>query len=352
MGLSLKVYNSSKKDNALNDSLLGISNGFNIRLANNAFYTYNQQYWKMTTVHGFTGIMLENLSLNFQTNWGDAGGAVLGSSIANMLNSKFLKILASQEEEGFKPFICSDAWTQQKVSGEAQPVKAQIKFKAYNLNRMGCTNYNDVLRFLILICSPLKSATGNNDTSPGIGSHLFSTLNAAAAGGSNIIGTVADSVSNLWNSDNSNITKVAKNIVETVDSTYNRVVSETGNGKNNANFTVDFCLGDILDFSSKKDKNLNKSKFVKKINTTSIESVYYDSKHQKTKNNFNIDWIITSFNFKPSMQFEMVKEDGKELPKPLWMDFDVTLETRMSLSNKYVYQVIVPQILNDSEENG
>ena len=151
--------------------------------------------------------------------------------------------------------------------------------------------------------------------------------------------------SNLWNSDNSSIAKVAKNIVETVDSTYNRVVSETGNGKNNANFTVDFSLGDILN----KDKD-NKS--AKKINTTSIESVYYDAKHQKTKNNFNIDWIITSFNFKPSMQFEMVKEDGKELPKPLWMDFDVTLETRMSLSNKYVYQVIVPQILNEPKENG
>jgi hypothetical protein len=41
------------------------------------------------------------------------------------------------------------------------------------------------------------------------------------------------------------------------------------------------------------------------------------------------------------MQFEMVKEGKSEYPKPLWMDFDVTLETRLSLSNKYVYQTLI-----------
>lgn len=45
------------------------------------------------------------------------------------------------------------------------------------------------------------------------------------------------------------------------------------------------------------------------------------------------------------MQFEMVKESDGEFPKPLWMDFDVSLETRLSLSNKYVYQTIIPQEL-------
>lgn len=58
-----------------------------------------------------------------------------------------------------------------------------------------------------------------------------------------------------------------------------------------------------------------------------------------------MDWIITNFSFIPSMQFEMVKESDGEFPKPLWMDFDVSLETRLSLSNKYVYQTIIPQEL-------
>lgn len=336
MGLSLKVYNSSKKDNALNDSLLGISNGFNIRLANNAFYTYNQQYWKMTTVHGFTGIMLENLALNFQTSWGDAGGAVLGKKIDSLVNSKFVKMLAGQSDNGFRPFICSDAWTQQKVSGEAQPVKVQLKFKAYNLTKMGCTNYNDILRFLIHICSPLKSATGKNDPNVNIGTHIFDTLNDAAAGGSNLVGMAAGAVSTFMNGDKSSVSQIAKNLVETVDSSYNKLLSSTGNGKNNANFTVLLSIGDLNDNHGA----------ARKINSSSsIESKYLDENHQETTADFKLDWIITNFTFKPSMQFEMVKENGGVFPKPLWMDFDVSLETRLSLSNKYVYQTIIPQAL-------
>jgi hypothetical protein len=330
-----EVYKQSHIQTAKTSSYLGVGNGFSISLFHNDFYTYNSNYWRLT-LDGFTGIMLENLSLNFQTNWGDAGGAVIGKKIESFVNSKFIKFLAGQSEAGFQPFICSDAWTQQKVSGEAQPVKVQLKFKAYNLNKMGCTNYNDILRFLIHICSPLKSATGKNDPNVNLGTHIFYTLDDAAAGGSNLIGLATGAVSTFMNGDKSGASQIAKNLVETVDSSYNKLLSSTGNGKNNANFTVLLSIGDLNDNHGT----------ARKINSSSsIESKYLDKNHQETTADFKLDWIITNFTFKPSMQFEMVKENGGEFPKPLWMDFDVSLETRLSLSNKYVYQTIIPQAL-------
>ena len=333
----LEIYKESHIDTALNSSLLGISNGFCISINTNRFWELNSTFWRLgPTFIGFTGIMLENLALNFQTSWSDAGGAVLGKKIDSLVNSKFIKMLAGQSDNGFRPFICSDAWTQQKVSGEAQPVKVQLKFKAYNLNKMGCTNYNDILRFLIHICSPLKSATGKNDPNVNLGTHIFDTLDDATAGGSNLIGLATGAVSTFMNGDKSGVSKIAKNLVETVDSSYNKLLSSTGNGKNNANFTVLLAIGDLNDNHGT----------ARKINSSSsIESTYKDTNSQETTADFKLDWIITNFSFKPSMQFEMVKESGGEFPKPLWMDFDVSLETRLSLSNKYVYQTIIPQVL-------
>ena len=333
--LPLEIYNAANKDVALNSSLLGISNGFRIELNPNRFWKMNGDYWRLVP-ESFTGIMLDNLALNFQTSWNDAGGAILGKKIDSLVNSKFIKMLAGQSDAGFKPFICSDAWTQQKVSGEAQPVKVQIKFKAYNLNKMGCTNYNDILRFLIHICSPLKSSSGKNDPDTKLGTQIFNTLDDAVAGGSQLIGETMGAVKTFMNGDKSSVSQIAKNLVETVDSSYNKLLSSTANGKNNANFTVLFNLGDVNNDDSQ----------ARKINSNSaMESKYYNTKHQETTAPFNLDWIITNFSFKPSMQFEMVKEQDGIFPKPLWIDFDVSLETRLSLSNKYVYQTIIPQAL-------
>ena len=141
MGLS--VFNSAKKTTAITDSLLGIGNGFIIYLNKNKFWSTNTDKWRLPGLEYFTGINLENISLNFQTNWGDAGGAILGKKIADYMNSKFIKFLAGQSEQGFQEFICSDAWTLQKVCGEASPIKVELKFRAYNEDKMG---YDTVLR--------------------------------------------------------------------------------------------------------------------------------------------------------------------------------------------------------------
>lgn len=345
-----EVYKQSHVQSARTSSYLGIGNGFSISLFHNDFYTYNSDYWRLT-LDGFTGIMLENLSLNFQTNWGDAGGAVIGKKIESFVNSKFIKFLAGQSVAGFQPFICSDAWTQQKMSGDAQPIQVQLKFRAYNLDRMGCTNYNDIILFLTHICSPVKSSSSSNNppNRGGLGDDIASTLKNTVAGAGNIVGTIVESgktfVAGYSNQVGEGETAeqvagrknkfaaAAKSLVETADSTYNKIVSKTGAGKNNGNFTVDFTLGD-------------------KINKINKKNLYVNSKNENAEivtSEINIDWIVKSFSFTPSRQFQMVKEQGISVPKPLWINFDLTLETRLSLSNRYIYNVLIPHSININE---
>jgi hypothetical protein len=56
---------------------------------------------------------------------------------------------------------------------------------------------------------------------------------------------------------------------------------------------------------------------------------------------FPIDWIITGFTFTPSTQFEF--DEIEKIPMPLWVNFDLTLETRLSLSNKYIYNLMMKE---------
>ena len=342
-----KIYDASNVDMAKTNSYLGVGNGFCVSLFHNDFHKYNSDYWRIP-IENFSGIMLENLSLNFQTNWGDAGGAVIGKKIESFVNSKFVKMLAGQSDAGFQPFICSDAWTQQKMSGEAQPVQVQLKFRAYNLDRMGCTNYNDIILFLTHICSPVKSSSAANNPANrgGLGDDIASTLNNTVAGAGNIVGTIVESgktfvagysnqvgegetAEQVANRKNK-FAAAAKSLVETADSTYNKIVSKTGAGKNNGNFTVDFTLGDKIN-----KKNLY-------VNTKNENA-------ERVTSEINIDWIVKSFSFTPSRQFQMVKEQGISVPKPLWINFDLTLETRLSLSNRYIYNVLIPQSIHINE---
>ena len=355
----IPIYKDDTAVNKLESTYLGIGNGSMIQLHQNRFYELNKLYYWKPKTEGFTGIVLDNIALNFQTSWGDAGGAIIGKKIESIVNSKFVKMLAGQSGNGFQPFICADAWTQQKVSGEAQPVKVQLKFKAYNQDRMGCTNYNDIIKFLIQICSPIKSSTSKyNKNGEGLGDDVANTLNNAAEGGAQIISTVVNAGKQFANgfskkrkgneTDDQMKTRqnafasAAASIVETANSVYNKTVSETGSGKNNANFTVLFSLGDVTNHvaavnEERMKKNLPTITDIHKIKSSNIDVSLLNEKAEKCNSSFKIDWIVESFNFKPSRQFEMVNG----LPKPLWIDFEVSLETRLSLSNKYVYNLIV-----------
>jgi hypothetical protein len=321
-----------KGKSSLNNTYLGINNGFNISLCANSFYQNNKNKWR-TSITEFNGIMLDNISMDLSTPWGDAGGATLGKKIAGYANSKFIKMFAGQSSAGFQPFICSDAWTQQKVNGDASPIKISLKFKAYNNDRLGCTNYNDIIKFLIHICSPMKSATGSKKISgeEGVGSQAGKNIRNAVNGAVSTLDTIIDAgkqAMNLQSSkadDRNTAGKVISHAVNTMNSLYNSIIAKSGNGNNNANFTVVLVIGNV--------EGVGDYANARKINRTSIS---VNGVKNKTTI-YPIDWIITSFNFKPSTEFSW--DDEHKMPKPLWVDFELSMETRLSLSNKYITEL-------------
>ena len=284
--------------------------------------------------------MLENISLDLSTPWTEAGGAQIGKKIAGYTNSKFIKIFAGQSNEGFQPFICSDAWTQQKMGGDASPIKISLKFKAYNKDRLGCTNYNDIIKFLLQICSPMKSASYITNAegkieeqfgSEGIGEQAVDNIKRAKNGLVENAGDIINAGKNFMDLQKNTEDTSAKGRIEqavaTINDTYMTIVSKTSNGKNNANFTVTFTLGNI----SNSSPNANK------IKTTTLDTIQIDDNGKTGIQHNPIDWIITSFNFKPSTEFFWNEKES--MPKPLWIDFDLSLETRLALSNKYIYRL-------------
>lgn len=322
-----KRDNVKTLDDTTKSTPLGINNGFVIERFKNRFFDINSSYWKCG-VDSFQGIMLDDISINLKTSWGDAGGAILGKNIESKINTKFVKILASQSDNGFMPFIASDAWTQQKVSGDASPISVSLKFRAFNEDRMGLTNYNSIIKFLIQIVSPIKSTSVDNNDK--LGDQIVANLENAAVGGSNLIGELIGAGKQFLNDDKDSVIQAGAALVNTVNRTYNNILAGTSDGKNNGNFTILFKLGNL--------GNNENTKYARKINQETIEN-----SDGSSRNKVVIDWIVDNFTFKPSRQFEMVNG----LPKPLWVDFDLTISTRLSLSNKYIYNILV----NDNKIN-
>ena len=51
-----------------------------------------------------------------------------------------------------------------------------------------------------------------------------------------------------------------------------------------------------------------------------------------------IDWIVKNFTWTPSTQFTL---DDKNMPQPLWVDFEVDLETNFAPSNAFVPKMFI-----------
>lgn len=302
--MSLQIININN-DLSPEKSLIGIGNSFNIELFKNSFYERNFQWWRLGEhchtqgLWGFKGVTTENVSLNFSTTWEDAGGAKLGKAIQSKIQGKIFKALAAQSPAGYMPFILTDAWTQQKASGTS-PIKCDLKFKLYNDNSVAGTNYHDVILFLTHICSPIKPIQFGTD-----GVNLVkNALEGFGVVGQQIIGGVKSSFGN-----GNGIAGSVACVVNNANDLYTDLTLNASDGINNGNFTVLFTLGDKIH-----------------NNTSSTSKIKY------------VDWIVQNFTFTPSTQF--VWDENKELPMPLWCDFTVSLETRLSLSNKYVYDVL------------
>lgn len=312
------IKNNIVKETGMPDTTqLGKSNGFVIQLYQNDYYNHNSEFWRLNDLKTICGVSTENLSISFNTEWTETGGAKLGKKITGYVNGSLFKALAGQSDEGFQPMILSDEWTQKKLKGTT-PIKIDLTFKLYKDKSIAGSCYKDAILFLTHICAPPKKVKMGTDS--------VDLIKRVGTGVYNVAEKVVGSTRAAMNADQESIGTVVGTVVNTANDIYKGVTSNAVLGRNNGNFTVLFSFGE-------------------KVYSHNNFNVDYTN----NKITGNIDWIVSNFSFTPSTQFYW--DEDKKIPLPMWCDFKVSLETRLTLSNKYVYDLLHENILQLNTES-
>ena len=251
--------------------------------------------------------LLEPVTFEIGTQWKASGGAAIANKINELFNSNLIKIIAGQNAQSSTP---TDEWTQ-KITEIGQPIPMRMKFRVYHQssNEMGnqtlwiddngkefkrSLSYQDFIRFFTVICAPAEQYTVGNGT---IGPLMKAAINA-------------------------------KNIGEKAKEAYDKT---SNNGENMVSASLAALYKTLESFSSSAGLNgvsngprMNYTLMFKKIGSFTIPQ--------------EIDWIVKNFTWTPSTQFTL---DDKNIPQPLWVDFEVDLETNFAPSNAFVPKMFI-----------
>lgn len=251
--------------------------------------------------------LLEPVTFEIGTQWKASGGAAIANKINELFNSNLIKIIAGQNAQSSTP---TDEWTQ-KITEIGQPIPMRMKFRVYHqsANEMGnqtlwiddngkefkrSLSYQDFIRFFTVICAPAEQYTVGNGT---IGPLMKAAINA-------------------------------KNIGEKAKEAYDKT---SNNGENMVSASLAALYKTLESFSSSAGLNgvsngprMNYTLMFKKIGSFTIPR--------------EIDWIVKNFTWTPSTQFTL---DDKNIPQPLWVDFEVDLETNFAPSNAFVPKMFI-----------
>lgn len=258
-------------------------------------------FWNMTVLTS------EPLSWSIETSWKDGAAASVAGKINEFMSNKFVRMMSGPEL--FTP-IATDAWSQQVVES-GSPIGVKIKFRAYyepdnpykNKSSVTCNrSYIDVMKFFSIITAPPKKYS--------LGTATLGVITAAAKNIVQIgkdIGTAVDGRPE----DEGMITATAKYTIAALGDTTGLTTLETPDKAHRGNYTL-------------------------KIKTRDFGCA-------------QLDWIVKGVSVTPSQQF-VASTDSKDtniksVPMPLWVDFDVDLETNMTPSNALVARFFSKQDL-------
>lgn len=223
----------------------------------------------------------EPLTLSVSTAWKDGPGASFANKINDLFNSKLMKGLGGSM---FSPGTPTDGWTQQVVE-KGTPLTLKLKFRSYYNARI-TTNvgYVNLMRFFTVLCAAQKQYT--------------------------LTGAMIDPIVGAAK----NMQRAVKQAKEVTDE-QKKTDGETASALKNIIVAVSEATG--LEDSGGKENP--RGQFTLKVTT-------------KLWKCDDLDWIVKSWTATPSQQFIL---NGNK-PSPLWVDFDVDLETNMAPSNWFV----------------
>lgn len=224
-------------------------------------------------------INTETIEYAIETNWKSGASAAVAGKINQLMDNKLAKMIMGPEYFSFEP---NDGWSQQVVE-KGNPLSLKFKFRSFvddtEKEWVGCSwSYTDLIKLFTILTTPPKKY------------NLYgATIQKILAVGKGSVKWGAG-VKNLTSKDD-----MYKGPIGTVRAAIDYLGAPLFNPVARGQYTLDVEIG-------------------------------------KFKMPANIDWILKSFTATPSQQ--MIMKDNT--PMPIWVDFDLELETNEALVNSSI----------------
>lgn len=216
---------------------------------------------------------------SIETNWKSGASAGVASKINQLMDNKLAKMIMGKNYFALEP---NDSWSQQVVE-KGSPLSLKFKFRSYiddvEKNWVGCSwNYVDLIRFFTIMTTPPQQY------------NLYgATIKKIINTGKGAVDLGAG-VEQLQEKNDA-----YKGTIGTVRAVIDHLSAPLFESQARGQYTLDVKVG--------------------KFKTPAI-----------------MDWIVKSFTATPSQQ--MILKGN--VPMPLWVDFDLELETNECLTNTAV----------------
>jgi hypothetical protein len=270
--------------------------------------TASTEKWRMPgeLKHDWTVTLKEPITFTVSTKWKNSGGASIANKLNDLFNSDLIKMLGGEAAMAGTP---TDAWTQ-KITEIGEPIGMNLKFRVYN-DAAGEINsqtthetydndsptYKDLIKYFTVICAPAEQYTLVSQTlGPVIaaakkavenGQRAKDTYDAASKNGQNPVSAAV------------------------------KALSAYGGGMLNQAGVNSVLTGPRMNYTLQ----------FKKVGSFTFPDA--------------IDWIVTSFTWTPSTPVTFGDDD---IPQPLWVDFDISVETNFAPSNAFVPKMFIKEI--------
>ena len=286
MGLS--IYTHDQDSTNVSETHKAKSCSFKIGLSPKS---YNGAIKQLPEIQGqriieIKGIADDAIELGYATEWGESPGAKAVASIKEFTRAEAFKMFSGSV---FNSNAATDKWTQ-IIPKDSSIISVAIKFRAYyKANFLNTNSYMTIIPWLTFLTSPMME---------------FSMINEI----DNIVGAL----------------KNAKQASEELGKELNSVAESNGKKKKKALKAIHTIAETIKDMSTNS-------------RGTATFTLSYGDLIQAAD---DVDWIIKDWSFTPSVPC------GPE-NNPLWVDFQINMETNEKLSYTKLEKIFKKIIKDD-----
>lgn len=285
--MSLSIYNHDEDSSNFKNTPVYGSCSFSLRFSQNGLFNSQFQSIHGKMINEIHGICDDVNSISYSVSWDDGPGAALASKIKEFSSAEAFKLFSGR---GYNSNPATGQWTQQYPK-EGAGLSVTLKFRAYTEgNFANTTSYLTLIPWLTYITSPLSDFSINKE---------FENIRDALTNAKLTGETVGNQLNSMEENGRLNWS-VLKDVAEVMQGIENKLTQLATSSRSQVT-----CLLQVGDY---------------------------------IKMNPNIDWVVESWSFIPSMQ--MVKSSSNSIGMPLYCDFEVTVATNTKLSSDKLKSIL------------